>query len=269
VKLFEGSIGGELLAAPRAETGYGWDRLWVPDGYERTLAEMHDSTFVVNMRAVPYLELYDHLRGGGAGVYEAHVTVAACNVQAFREACAELGVKCIAIELPQGAVPVHPMTASFHRGALIDVQREVNAVARELVRRGFDVTRTKIEAHGRASGAPETDDEARLALAAGYFEYHVKLALPADADLRALAERLRASGAVLSRNAHKGADRDGLVERFVTLRAHGVGRTTAEGRFSALCEEIDRLGLVVRNRIREYTVFDSNVALDAGWIPDR
>jgi len=269
-RVFEGSIAGTLLTAPRGEGAFGWDRLWVPDGYERTLGEMAGSAYVVNMRALPYLALADHLRGATQpGTFEAHVTVrtgGAATMEELRRACNDLGVKCIAIELPEGETPSQPMTASFHRGALADVQREVIAIARELVRRGFDVTRTKIEAHGRLLGTPETDEEAKRAPSTSYFEYHVKLALPADADVAALGARLKAAGAHLSRNAHKAASGDALVERFVTLRAQGVGRATAEARFAALCAEIERTGFTVRSRIREYTVFDTNVALDRGWV---
>jgi len=49
VRIFEGSISGYLLAAPRGEGGYGWDRLFVPAGYERTLGEMMASTYIINM----------------------------------------------------------------------------------------------------------------------------------------------------------------------------------------------------------------------------
>jgi non-canonical purine NTP pyrophosphatase (RdgB/HAM1 family) len=270
VRLFAGSISGELLTAPRGEGGYGWDRLWVPDGYDRTLGEMAASTYVVNMRAAPYLELGDHLRGRTTpGTFEAHVTVAlpaATAMESFRAACAQLDVKCIAIELPEGDTMLQPMTASFHRGELLAVQEEVVAIARALVKQGFEVTRTKIEAHGRLLGTPETDDDARRAPSTSYFEFHVKLALPESADVAALARRCKTHGAHLSRNAHKVAGADGLAERFVTLRAHGVGRVTAEARFAALCAEIHATGHVVRNRIREYTVFDTNVALDRGWL---
>jgi len=270
VRLFEGSIAGRLLAAPRGEGGYGWDRLWVPDGYDRTLGELAESAYVVNMRAAPYLELGDTLRGRTTpATFEAHVTVAlsgAADLPAFRAACAEQGVKCIVIELPAGDSPVQPMTASFHRGELLAVQDDVVSIARALVKKGFTVTRTKIEAHGRLLGTPETDEEARRAPSTSYFEFHVKLALPASADLVALATQCRAHGAHLSRNAHKVAGTDGLAERFVTLRAHAVGRITAEARFAALCAEIEAAGYLVRSRIREYTVFDTNVGLDRGWL---
>ena len=270
VRLFEGSIAGSLLDAPRGEGGYGWDRLWVPDGYDRTLGEMAESTYVVNMRAAPYLELGDHLRGRTTpATFEAHVTVSlsgAADLAAFRETCATLGVKCIVIELPEGDSPVQPMTASFHRGELLAVQEDVIAIARALVKKGFAVTRTKIEAHGRLLGTPETDAEAAQAPTTSYFEFHAKLALPEAADLAALETLCKAHGAHLSRNAHKLAGPDGLGERFVTLRAHAVGRLTAEARFAALCAAVVEAGHLLRNRIREYTVFDTNVALDRGWL---
>ena len=273
VQLFSGSIAGELLRAPRGEGSFGWDRLWVPDGYDRTLGEMAGSAYVVNMRALPYLELGEHLRGRTApGTFEAHVTVAAGGaagvpgLEAFRAACAELGVKCIDIELPEGETRVQPMTGSFHRGELLDVQQEVVAIARELVRRGFTVTRTKIEAHGRLDWTPATDEEALKGPSTSYFELHMKLALPASVELAPLVRRFKELGAHLSRNAHKAAGADGIAEHFVTVRAHRVGRITAEARFAAFCAEVERAGFTVRNRIREYTVFDTNVALDRGWI---
>ena len=267
VRTFEGHVAGTLLREPRGEPGFGWDRLWVPDGYDRTLGELRGSTYVVNMRAAPYLELGELLRGHVApSVFEAHVTVAPCELAPFRAACAELGVKSISIELPVGETKTQPMTGSFHRGEMLDVQREVMELARELVRRGFDVTRVKIEAHGKLAFAPETDEAARAAPATSYFEYHLKLALGPEVDVAALGERLRRVGAHLSRNAHKAPDERGTSERFVTLRAHGVGRNTAEERFAAIVALVESEGLVIRNRIREYTVFDTNVALDRGWI---
>lgn len=139
------------------------------------------------------------------------------------------------------------------------------AIARGLVKRGFAVTRTKIEAHGRLAWTPQTDEEAERGPTTSYFEFHMKLALPAAADVGAIARDLEAVGAHLSRNAHRGSS-DGLVEHFLTVRAHRVGRTTAEERFARVSAAVERAGYAVRNRIREYTVFDTNVALDRGWI---
>lgn len=264
IRVFEGSISGTLLDAPRGEGGYGYDRLWIPDGYDRTLGEMADSTYVVNMRAAPYLELGACLRGERApGVFETHVTVsAAASDEAFRRACGEIGVKCISIDLPAGDIRRQPMTGSFHRGELLDAQREAMAIGQELVRRGFDVVRTKIEQHGRLENAPETDEEAKQAPKTSYFEFHAKLVLPAEADAPRVSQALAEVGAHLSANAANPTSK----ERFVTLRAFGLGRANAEKRFQTLLSTIANLGLPIRNRVREYTVFDSNPSTDDGWI---
>lgn len=264
ITVFEGSISGTLLSEPRGELGYGYDRLWVPDGYDRTLGEMASSTYVLNMRAAPYLELGARLRGERSpGVFETHVTVAASADQpAFRAACGDIGVKCIAIDLPAGETPLQPMTGSFHRGSLIDAQREALAIGQELVKRGFDVVRTKIEQHGRLENAPQTDDEAKKAPTTSYFEFHAKLVLPANADIPAIHAALAAVGGHLSSNAQNPSSN----ERFVTLRAFGLGRPNAELRFQALLDAITKLGVPIRNKVREYTVFDSNPAIDRGWI---
>jgi inosine/xanthosine triphosphate pyrophosphatase family protein len=269
VQTFSGRLGGEVAAEPRGAAGWGWDRVFVPEGYARTLGELGASKYLVNVRHGPYLDLADHARGRRAGgAYEAHVTVRASPDVGprFREACDALGVKCVLIELPAGAHAAQPMTASVHRGVLREVQDEVHALARDLVARGFEVVRTKIEALPRNADWPETDEDA-AARPGGYFEYHVKLALPSNDEgalglVRAACEPL---GARLSRNA-AARRRDGEEDRFVTLRVPGAGRVAAEARYGALVAALEALPFRVRARAREYTVYDSDVALDRGWL---
>jgi hypothetical protein len=218
---------------------------------------------------VPEQELVDRLRGyASRGTFEAHVTVQAPDLasrERFRAACAELGVKSVLIELPQGVTPAQPMTSSYHRGDLDAVTAEVAGIARHLRREGFAVTRVKLEALVSNAGVPETDEEAARLPAANYFEFHVKVMLPPQADLKALRARCAAHNAHLSANAFK-AEADGRPQRFVTLRLYGVGRARATGRFEALLRELAGDGYRLSNKLREYTLFDSNVALDAGWI---
>jgi inosine/xanthosine triphosphate pyrophosphatase family protein len=268
VSLFEGSIEGTLLKEPRGEGGYGWDRAWLPDGYERTLGEMAQNKFFLNMRHRPYLELADRLREQSVGgAYEAHVTIAARSeeeLQRFRAFCGAAAVKCIFIELGKGEVRFQPMTASYHHGPLRRAQEELQAFARALAAEGFDVTRLKIEALGTNRDIPEEDAVAR-AQPANYFEFHVKITLPAEgADLESLRARCERHGAHLSRNARK-VRADGASERFVTLRVKGLGRLNADARFKALLRELAETGHPLSYPLREYTVYDSNHALDRGW----
>lgn len=267
--VFEGALEGTLLAAPRGDDGYGWDAWLVPEGCTRTLAEMSARKAYVNMRLRPYVELADRLRGRTfGGVFEAHVTVRtrdAAELARFEAYCDELGVKAIAIELSRGDTPFQPMTGSYHHGALGAVQAEVLALSRALAAAGFEVTRTKIEATGANRDIPETDAEAR-AFPANYFEHHVKVRLPAGASLAPLTALVERHGAHLSRNARKVLP-DGASERFVTLRAYDAGRRSVEPRFLALRAELLDAGYALAEPVREYTVYDTNAAVDAGWLP--
>ena len=266
--VFEGSLDGSIALTPKGEDGYGWDRVFVPEGFRRTLSELGTAKHLVNMRAAPYLELADHVLGRSfGGSFEAHITVAAegrARADAFAALCDTLGVKCVEIELPSGDVPIQPMTATYHRGTLRDVQGEVTELARTFLKEGFPVTRTKIEAHGRNGDVPATNEDAAALPPQNYFEFHVKVVVPKGASLDGVSRVSKSHDAHLSRNASV-VRPDGSEERFVTLRVHHLGRDHSEARFQALLDDLSLLGFPLKNRLREYTVYDSNVALDRGW----
>jgi hypothetical protein len=217
----------------------------------------------------PEQDIAERLAGRpGRGTFEAHVTVAAdspAERARFRDLCGELGVKCVLIELPEGATRSQPMTSSYHRGELAAAVGDVAALSRRLRDAGFPVTRLKLEAVATNEGVPETDAEARELPADNYFEFHVKLLLPAHADLGALRACCARHDARLSRNALKSAA-DGRSERFVTLRLYHVGRATAFAHSDRLVDDLTAAGFAVGSRLREYSLYDSAVGLDAGWI---
>ena len=43
VKEFEGTIDGAIIKERRGTGGFGYDKIFVPDGYDRTFAEMDSS----------------------------------------------------------------------------------------------------------------------------------------------------------------------------------------------------------------------------------
>jgi hypothetical protein len=207
-------------------------------------------------------------RQTGSGTFEAHVTVEAADLaqrEQFRSVCDDLGVKCVLIELPAGVTRSQPMTSTYHRGELVEVLGEVAGLTRTLRQRGFAATRVKVEAVITNAGVPQTDEEAKAFPAGNYFEFHVKVLLPADADLEALRTVCTRHGAHLSSNALK-REEDGRSQRFVTQRVYGVGRMNAEAVFEALVGDLLAAGYELSNRLREYTIYDSNIAVDAGWI---
>ena len=42
IKLFEGSMEGEVSDVPMGEGGYGWDKIFIPNGYTQTRAQMSE-----------------------------------------------------------------------------------------------------------------------------------------------------------------------------------------------------------------------------------
>ena len=201
-----------------------------------------------------------------SGVFEAHVTIAASGEDArrFGHWCDASGVKHVFISLPRGVCTFQPMTATYHRGGFADVRAEVFGLARTIAKAGFRVSRVKIEATGANTGLPQTRAEA-LCAPENYFEFHLKVVLRDPAERAALEAVVRPFSAHLSRNA-RSVSADGTESRFVTLRAYGVGQPEADSMFRALEAAIRELGLPISNRLREYTVFDSNVELDSGWL---
>jgi hypothetical protein len=201
------------------------------------------------------------------GTFEAHLTVQADGHErreAFRRLCAELGVKCVLIELARGVSRSQPMTASYHRGNLPDVMKEIEALHTRLWQGGFPVVRVKLEAVASNPGVPVTDDEA-AAGPEGYFEFHAKLRLPGGTDLEPLRVVCDRHGAHLSRNERK-RDEDGTAERFVTLRVYKAGRERAAAVYENLLRDLTASSFEVVSQQREFTVYDGRADLDAGWL---
>lgn len=51
VRVFEGVVPGALAPEPRGESGFGWDPIFIPEGGERTYAEMGDAKHEDSHRA--------------------------------------------------------------------------------------------------------------------------------------------------------------------------------------------------------------------------
>jgi hypothetical protein len=108
-------------------------------------------------------------------------------------------------------------------------------------------------------GVPETGDYPSSC----YFEFHAKLLLD-PAQIPQLLPLCAAHVAHLSRNALKAV---GVREhRFVTQRIYGAGRPEALTRFEACTAALAAAGFEIVSRQREFSVYDTNVNLDAEWL---
>lgn len=198
--------------------------------------------------------------------FEIHLTIAARTDEtaecAARFAQAN-GIKFAHIVLPRGVSPSQPMLSWRARGTLEAQARSAASVADDLRAMGVDVVRTKIEAAPTNRGVPQCGP---CLHPERYFECHCKFLLDARADIEAIAAIAMAHGGHLSRNARR-VRADGCQERFATLRRRdggvdGIARDAAALR--------DALAPHVRETLSseiEYVVYDSHLALDAGWLP--
>ncbi|MEV8086094.1 hypothetical protein [Streptomyces nigra] len=196
-------------------------------------------------------------------LYETHVTVRcadAAETGRLRRWAAAEGLKLTVIELARGRTPSQPMLTLTGAPSRAAAQASAEEVAARLRAGGFVPVRVKVES---APWAPEVP--AGPCGGGQYFEHHVKLRLPADTDLGALAARVVPYGAHLSWNARRTVG--ARHERFVTQRCRGVDATGA-GR------ELERLlaglaGLDVVDVEREFVLYDSDLSVDDGWIEER
>jgi hypothetical protein len=236
------------------------------------------------------------------GEFEAHVTVRCdggdAQVGRLERWAAARGWKCAHIVLARGRVPSQPMVTLGGCGPYEEQVRICRAAADDLRAAGFVPVRVKIEVPPWDPAVPRSDEEARAwALRCGpgtaadgtaprYFEHHVKVLLDAGTGLgpgpgAAARDGQRSPGvsplatliavavahdAHVSWNARRVAGPAGREQRFVTQRCHGVGLPTARGRLAALRRALADLGVHIAEAEQEFVVYDSDTAVDEGWI---
>ena len=199
---------------------------------------------------------------GVVGDFEFHITVSGDGAAGLAAWAGERGVKFTHIVLARGETVSQPMLTVRSAGTAEAVLADAKAMAGELREVGFSVTRMKLESSPFADGVPATAEQAADDR---YFEHHLKLLLPPGVDEAALADLVTPHGAHLSRNARRVRE-DGCAERFVTQRCHRVGTDVAVAVLDRLIDTLRDAGHEMVSVEREYVVYDSSPAVDAGWI---
>lgn len=203
------------------------------------------------------------------GNFEVHLTVRTVGpIDQFRNWCISEQCKCVWIVLDRGAEVQQPM-ATWRRASTVlsAVIAQAHQRAEALEQAGFGVVRVKIEADPSNEQVPTTDEAARLEPSSHYFEHHVKLRRNVNAGREMLLQVCVEHSAHLSHNAWR-QPVDGIEERFVTLRSFGVGRSSSEQQLRRLLAALEAEGEEVIEVESEFAVYDSNLALDNGWLLD-
>jgi non-canonical purine NTP pyrophosphatase (RdgB/HAM1 family) len=55
--VFRGVVTGQIVRAPRGNGGFGWDPIFMPDGWDKTFAEMTNEKQLVSMRKLAVTQL--------------------------------------------------------------------------------------------------------------------------------------------------------------------------------------------------------------------
>jgi hypothetical protein len=139
---------------------------------------------------------------------------------------------------------------------------------------GLSVVREKIEAAAYGNSHIPQTDAAAVEHPQCYFEFHIKIAgerIDPD-ELRELANRYSQQYHVPVPFSHNlnpnqfGADAQGM-QQYLNMRFRRTGLTAARSAVEALKADVLGTGhLKVPKIISEYVWFDTNVALDRGWI---
>jgi len=202
-----------------------------------------------------------------AGEFETHFTVEVTGAQripALAQWATARQMKCTHILLDRGRVPSQPMLTSHGQGTLSNELQKARRVTDMLHADGFRVTRIKIEASPKNQDIPQRKEDP-FDNAEQYFEHHVKLLLEDDSKLESLSELAQRHCAHLSHNVLR-TRADGRHERFVTQRCYRVGQPQACAELSSLLADLEREGYQILETEQEFVVYDSNLAMDGGWI---
>lgn len=210
------------------------------------------------------------------GQFEAHITVrcddGAASAARLGRWSAARGWKFTHIVLARGRTPWQPMLTLRGCGSYGEQLRTCRSASEALRDAGFSPVRVKIEVPPWDPVVPRSDAEARrpTGCAGRYFEHHLKVLLDPDgtgaAGLDVLTAAAVAHDAHVSWNARRTLGGTGRQERFVTQRCHGVGLPVAQARLAALTRAVEDLSIEIVESEQEFVVYDSNTALDDGWI---
>lgn len=225
------------------------------------------------------------------GRFELHVFVQPLDpppevVAAFRRACesADPAMKALLLQLDyvgRGFVGVL-QSSRYVEGNIATATAAVRADAEVLRAAGLTVMREKVEAVATNDGVPHRREQALPTSATRYFELHVLIGGTGSAsssdsspgsrpldddDMTALRAVSRAFAAKLARPVPLSFNALKPSQRFLNLRASGVGVEEALGLVDDLRVAVEASGLLqVTKVIAEYICFDSHRAVDNGWL---
>lgn len=197
-------------------------------------------------------------------IFETHIIVAPSDqglLFAFAKHFNHTGVinpRATCAQTFYGLHPVQPMLTYWYSGQQEDAVHLANKTAADMNAFGMNVARVKVEASISGSVVPAE------ATGCHYFEFHFKVNVPTNEDWNRLAEICATHGAHLFYNPYS---KTGTMVPVVTLRRYDTAKRQALVDVETLVQSLDLVGFeIIGGMEREYSVVDSNVHLDKGWL---
>eukprot|EP01092_Planopodium_desertum_P009769 TRINITY_DN4247_c0_g2_i3.p1 TRINITY_DN4247_c0_g2~~TRINITY_DN4247_c0_g2_i3.p1 ORF type:complete len:231 (-),score=45.40 TRINITY_DN4247_c0_g2_i3:89-781(-) len=211
------------------------------------------------MTTTPTLSASDEI----TGLFELHFITAAedtFKLFAFVKDHPHLGIRPranSALSL-HGKHPNQPMFTCWAKGSQTDAKKLTEEISEKIRARGITLRRVKIEAMMSSKNVPtEARDE-------HYYEFHFKVDVANSAEWNKLVTVITPFGAHLFFNPFS---KTATMRPVITLRRYSISADKAMEDLNALVDAIEKAGFKKLEGIeREYSVYDSDVFLDQGWL---
>jgi hypothetical protein len=196
------------------------------------------------------------------GLHEIHITVDSSDLFGLRMYCMDTKTKPILAISEYGNHPIQAMLSKYKSGKALEIISLAKEMAKQMAEKyNIRVLRIKVESMMQNEGVPvlendEKDDQF-------YFEFHLKVSVENSDNWKKIANICKTVNAHLSFNAAKKE-----TIPLITLRLPvSLGSNKAMKRKDDLLQLLRVNNILVHDGIQsEFSVFDSNVELDKGWL---
>lgn len=199
--------------------------------------------------------------------YEIHITVRTNDIEKFKNTSHQLNVKPIILDIQNNKsenLYTEVMTSSVFMGNNRTAYEEMKRISTFLKESNFEVVREKIETVPWHPSAPSEKHQSPLMPINCYFETHLNV-ITSLAKQPLLAKIAKQHSAHLSRNIFKKIDNE-FFTIMLTKRSYQGTREIFEKQSNDLNESLLEAGFQTSKKIVEFSLFDTKVSHDAGWI---
>jgi NTP pyrophosphatase (non-canonical NTP hydrolase) len=199
--------------------------------------------------------------------YEIHITVEKPEIDLFKEACGQAGVKPIVIDLERNSesVMIDVMTSSKFFGDNRGAFEEVKRLSKVMSGFGFKVIREKIETIPWHPAAPSINDNNPEMPPGCYFESHISVICVNQENKNELAILAKDCGAHMSKNFFKKLEHGKFIN-MVTLREYDKTYESFLRLLDNLKDVLSYYGFKFEKEIVEFNIFDTKMSHDFNWL---